>query len=155
VQQELAALIERKAITVTVEQPSLLPPVQTNLNHLRVVVRNLLENGVKYTPTGGTVVITLTKDGEFLRCQVHDTGQGIAPEELPHVRKRFHRAALARQRHSWDGTTQEEHHDGSGLGLALVDSIVALYGGRVEIASEGRNQGTTVTVWWPFEQEPA
>jgi len=152
VQQELAPLIESKAITMQMIQPGApLPVVQANLNHLRVVFRNLLENGLKYTPSGGTIVITLAQDNKFLYCQVSDNGQGIAPDELPHVFKRFHRAAQARQRARMSGS-EDEIQDGSGLGLALVQSIVALYGGRLEISSDGLDQGTTVTLWWPFGQ---
>lgn len=154
VQQELATSIEGKALTVTVKSPvTPLPPVQANLNHLRVVMRNLLENGVKYTPTGGTLVIGLAAEDGLLRCTFRDNGVGIAPEELPHVRKRFHRAALARQRQQLGNLSPDEQQDGAGLGLALVDSIVALYGGQLEIASTGLGQGTTVTVWWPFVQQ--
>lgn len=159
VQQELKTLIDTKALTIRVEPPPTpLSPVQANLNHLRVVVRNLLENGVKYTPSGGMIMITLTagegvaEDG-LLRCTFRDNGVGIAPDELPHVRKRFHRAALARQRQQYDSLSPEEQQDGAGLGLALVDSIVALYGGRLEITSAGLGEGTTVTVWWPFVQQ--
>ena len=87
-----------KAITVRVNPPpTALPAVQSNLNHLRVVLRNLLENGLKYTPTGGSIVITLAQEEKFLCCAVQDNGQGIAPDELPHVAKCFHRAAQVRQ----------------------------------------------------------
>ncbi len=154
VQQQLSGLVTSKAIAISVTPPSaVLPAVQANLNHLRVVLRNLLENGLKYTPTGGSIVITLAQEEIFLRCAVQDNGEGIAPNELPHVAKRFHRAAQVRQRQSVDEAAEDEGRDGSGLGLALVQSIVALYGGRLEITSLGVNQGTTVTVWWPFVQE--
>lgn len=178
VQQELAATIADKALTITIEQPtSPLPPVQANLNHLRVVVRNLLENGVKYTPAGGAIGVSLSygcdenqrfhlaetvgsHTGRSMReengricCRVSDNGVGIALEELPHVHKRFHRAALARQRTTVQASETVDEHDGTGLGLALVDSIVTLYGGRFEITSPGLGQGTTATVWWPVVQE--
>ncbi len=153
VQQQLSGLIANRAIAIQVNSPSTaLPAVQANLNHLRVVMRNLLENGLKYTPTGGSIVITLAQERNFLRCAVQDNGQGIAPSELPHVAKRFHRAAQVRQRQSIDEAAEDEFRDGSGLGLALVQSIVALYGGRLEITSPGINQGTIATVWWPFVQ---
>ena len=118
------------------------PPIQTNLNHLHVVVRNVLDNALKYTPPGGKVVVTVARQQEMVQLQVTDSGQGIAAEDLPNVVKRFYRADKAHQRQT----------DGIGLGLALVQSIVDLYGGRLTIASAGVNQGTTVTVWWPLQQ---
>ena len=142
-QQELAPLAATKAITLQVETPATpLPPIQTNMNHIHVVVRNLLDNALKYTPAGGKVVVTMTQQQALLQLQVADTGQGIAAEDLPNIAKRFYRADKAHQRQT----------EGIGLGLALVQSIVELYGGRMAITSAGINQGTTVTVWWPIQQ---
>lgn len=142
-QQELAPLAAAKGIALQLEMPTPpVPPIQTNMNHLHVVVRNVLDNALKYTPAGGKVVVTVTQQQEMVQLQVTDTGQGIAAEDLPDVVKRFYRGDKARQRQT----------DGIGLGLALVQSIVDLYGGRLTIASAGVNQGTTVTVWWPLQQ---
>ena len=155
VRQELDPIITAKALTIDVEIPSAgLPTVQANLNHLRVVLRNLCENGVKYTPAGGRIVITVAQDNEMIRCAVQDNGHGIAPDDLPQVHKRFHRAAQDRQRQpgvAGDGP-HDEIHDGSGLGLALVHSIVTLYGGRLVVTSTGLGQGTSATIWWPITQ---
>ena len=141
--QELAPLAEAKGITLQIEPPAMpLPPIQTNLNHAHVVVRNLLDNALKYTAPGGQVVVKLAQQGELIQLQVADNGQGIAPEDLPNLTKRFYRADKAHGRQT----------DGIGLGLALVQSIVDLYHGQLTIASAGLNQGTTVTVWWPVQQ---
>jgi two-component system phosphate regulon sensor histidine kinase PhoR len=145
VQQELAPLAEAKAITLRLEAPAIpLPPMQTNLNHLHVVVRNLLDNALKYTPTGGEVVAALAQHGDLIQLQVRDNGVGIAAEDLPHLTKRFYRTDKAHQRQT----------DGIGLGLALVQSIVDLYGGQLSITSAGVAQGTTVTILWPRQQPP-
>ncbi len=142
-QQELAPIATAKGVTLQLAMPAApLPMLQTNLNHAHVVVRNLLDNALKYTPTHGKVVVTLTQQQAMLQLQVTDTGQGIAAEDLPNIAKRFYRADKAHQRQI----------EGTGLGLALVQSIVELYGGRLAIISDGINQGTTVTVWWPFQQ---
>ena len=141
--QELAPLAATKGITLQIEPPAMpLPPIQTNLNHAHVVVRNLLDNALKYTAPGGQVVVKLAQQGELIQLQVADNGQGIAPEDLPNLTKRFYRADKAHGRQT----------DGIGLGLALVQSIVDLYHGQLTIASAGLNQGTTVTVWWPVQQ---
>ena len=142
-QQELTPTAAAKGITLQLATPvTPLPPLQTNLNHAHVVVRNLLDNALKYTPAHGQVVITITQQENMLQLAVTDTGQGIAAADLPNIAKRFYRADKAHQRQT----------DGIGLGLALVQSIVDLYGGRMTIHSAGLNQGTTVTVWWPLQQ---
>lgn len=142
-QQELGPTAAAKGIALQLAMPSIpVPPMQTNLNHLHVVVRNLLDNAFKYTPVGGKVVVTVSQQQDLVQLQVADTGRGIAAEDLPNVVKRFYRADKAHQRQT----------DGIGLGLALVQSIVDLYGGCLTITSAGLNQGTTVTVWWPLQQ---
>lgn len=142
-QQDLAPTAAARGIALQLEMPTTpVPPIQTNMNHLHVVVRNLLDNALKYTQPGGNVVVTVAQQADMVRLQVADTGLGIAAEDLPNVVKRFYRADKAHQRQT----------DGIGLGLALVQSVVDLYGGQLTIASAGVNQGTTVTVWWPFQQ---
>lgn len=140
VQRDLASLAEAKAIQLTVtEEGERVPPIQANLNHLQVVIRNLLENAIKYTPDGGTVTTTITQIEDVVRLQVADTGQGIAADDLPHLAQRFYRADKAHSRRT----------EGTGLGLALVQSVIDLYGGKLQIESEGLGRGTTVSVLWP------
>ena len=146
---ELSPRAEQRSITVTLnEPPDMLPPVQTTLSHLHMVIRNLLENAIKYTPEQGDVTVSLAEhlvEGErFLRIEVSDTGQGIAEEDLHRITQRFYRDARARAR---------QKTQGSGLGLALVDSIIALYRGTLQITSAGPNLGTKAVVLWPFQQE--
>ncbi len=142
----LAQEMDRRALakkqTIHLELPAQLLPVQANMNHLRVVVRNLLENALKYTPEQGQIRCHLAAAGPHLRLTVSDNGQGIAPDDLPRVGHRFYRTDKARSRRT----------EGVGLGLSLLDSIVRLYNGRWQIESEGLGKGTTVTVWWPFSQ---
>ena len=103
-------------------------------------MRNLLSNALTYTPAGSRVTCVLDVDHSFLKISVTDTGQGIAADDLPHVIERFYRGDKAHTRAV----------KGSGLGLALVKSIVDCYGGRFEITSPGLGQGTTAFVWWPW-----
>ncbi len=144
VQRDLAGLAEHKAITLNLVKNDAkgnasLAPIQANINHVQVVVRNLLENAIKYTPQGGTVTTTLTQIDDVVRLEVADTGQGIAEDDLPHLVQRFYRADKAHSRQT----------EGIGLGLALVQSVINLYGGRLQIESAGLGQGTTVSVLWP------
>lgn len=137
---EVAHQAEAQGVTLHLETTGALPPVQASLNHLRVVLRNLLSNAIRYTPTGGKVVCSVAAEGTMLWLKVADTGQGVTAEDLPHLFERFYRADKAHGR-----TTK-----GTGLGLALVQSIVGVYGGRITVESAGIGRGTTVQLWWPL-----
>jgi signal transduction histidine kinase/DNA-binding response OmpR family regulator len=108
-------------------------------DRLQQVVWNLLINAVKFTPRGGRVQVQLQRVNSHVEIVVSDTGQGIAPEVLPHVFERFHQA---------DSTTTRRH-TGLGLGLALVRHLVELHGGTVAASSEGNGRGSVFTVRLP------
>ncbi|GAB4273918.1 MAG: hypothetical protein Kow0080_21890 [Candidatus Promineifilaceae bacterium] len=131
---------DEKKLHLQVEMPQDLPVMTANLSHVQIVVRNLVENAIKYTPDGGQVTIRCQHEDGYLRLVVQDTGMGIAPENLPHLFKRFYRADKGRTRRV----------EGVGLGLALVKTIVTLYNGRISVDSPGLGQGTIVQVWWPL-----
>ncbi|HEX8359969.1 MAG TPA: ATP-binding protein [Longimicrobium sp.] len=90
---------------------------------------NLVANAVKFTPSGGRIVIGARNDADGVCFSVSDTGAGIAPEHLPHLFDRF-----------WKGRSGDRR--GAGLGLAIVQGIVAAHGGRVEVESVV-GEGTT------------
>ena len=138
----LAGQTEAKGVTVQLDVADSVTAVQANINHLRVVIRNLLDNALKYTLDDGAVICTVTQSDGFVLLMVRDNGVGIAPEELPHIMKRFYRVDKSHSRQV----------EGVGLGLALVQSVVALYGGTFVIESEGVGMGTAVTVRWPIRQ---
>ncbi|HFC12449.1 MAG TPA: HAMP domain-containing histidine kinase [Anaerolineae bacterium] len=138
---ELASLRGERQITVTVQAQDTLP-VQANMSHLRLVFRNLLENALKYTPVGGTITWSLTRENGEMISQVVDSGMGVSAEDLPNLFQRFYRVDKARNRRV----------AGSGLGLSLVQAVVEKYAGRVSISSDGIGHGTTTTVYWPVEQ---
>lgn len=87
------------------------------------LVWNLTENAIKFTPAGGRVAVTLGTVGDTVRLEVADSGPGIPPEQLSRIFTRFHRADAARAR---DGTAA-----GTGLGLPIAQTIVALHGGTI------------------------
>ena len=128
-----------RRITLTLDAPEELPVQTASLSHMRIVFRNLLSNALKYTPDGGQITWEIRAGDGLIRHTITDTGQGIAPEDLPHVFERFYRADKARTRQI----------DGVGLGLSLVQTVAALYDGRIAISSPGLGQGTKVEVWWP------
>jgi PAS domain S-box-containing protein len=109
-------------------------------DRLQQVVWNLLSNAVKFTPHGGRVHVVLEKVNSHVEIAVSDTGEGIAPEFLPHVFERFRQA---------DQTTSRRHA-GLGLGLAIVRHIVELHGGTVHVESAGTGKGTVFTVKLPL-----
>jgi signal transduction histidine kinase/ActR/RegA family two-component response regulator len=120
-------------------------------DRLQQVVANLLSNAVKFTPPGGRITVTLRDVEAFTELAVADTGQGIAPELLPHVFDRFRQGDSSSTRHS----------GGLGLGLTLVREIVALHGGSVAASSEGVGEGAVFVVrlptahGWPATEKAA
>ena len=110
-------------------------------DRLGQVLTNLLDNAVRHTPAGGRVQLGAQRTGATLRLSVRDSGSGIAAEHLPHLFERFYRADAARDR----------AHGGSGIGLAIVHSIVLAHGGTVTVASAGPGHGAVFTVELPVD----
>jgi two-component system sensor histidine kinase BaeS len=102
------------------------------------VLVNLLSNAVKYTPEGGKIRIALSENDEFASIRIEDNGIGIPEEEMPYIFERFYRADKSRNRKT----------GGSGIGLAIVKSIVSAHGGTVEVESR-LNEGSCFTVNLP------
>ena len=113
-------------------------PVMGDPARLRQVFVNLLDNAVKYTPRGGRIRVEAAQLPGRVQVVISDTGVGIAPEELPRVRQKVYQPAPS--------------IPGSGIGLALVDEIVRLHGGRMEMDSEP-GVGTAVTVLLPVAEQ--
>ena len=107
---------------------------------LQQVFVNLLSNAVKFTPSGGQVDVSLGRVEDRAVVHVRDTGQGIAPEFLPHVFDSFRQADAS--------TTRRQ--GGLGLGLSIVRQLVALHGGSVDAESPGVGKGATFTVTLPL-----
>jgi signal transduction histidine kinase len=105
---------------------------------LRQLVTNLTENAIKFTQTGSVRLAVQQPDGK-VDLLVSDSGPGIAPEALPHVFERFYRADPARSRSV----------EGTGLGLAVVNNIVRVHGGRITVDS-ALGRGTTFCVELPL-----
>jgi PAS domain S-box-containing protein len=131
---------EAKSIALQVVFDSLPCEVTGDADRLQQVIWNLISNAVKFTPRGGRVQAQLERAGSHVEIKVSDTGEGIAPEFLPHVFDRFRQA---------DGSIQRRH-GGLGLGLAIVRHLVELHGGEVSVESPGPGQGATFTVILPL-----
>ena len=121
-------------------QADLTPGVRAAISHdaLARIVSNLVENALRYTPAHGSIHVRLASEAAQVTLEVRDTGEGIAPEHLPHVTKRFYRADAARSRE--DG--------GCGLGLAIVQALAEAAHGTLSVESQV-GTGTTVRVVLP------
>jgi PAS domain S-box-containing protein len=130
--------MERAGLKYKIDCKPLPEPVYIDLDMWEKIVLNLLSNAFKFT-LQGTVELTLRAVEGYAELSVRDTGIGIAETELPRIFERFHRIEGA------VGRT----HEGTGIGLALVDELVRLHGGTVEAQSVA-GEGTTFTVRIPF-----
>lgn len=129
--------VERAGLTFVVNCPTISDEVFVDREMWEKIVLNLLSNALKFT-FEGRIEVSLLRDGNCVELQVRDTGTGIPPEQLGHLFERFHRVEGARGR----------THEGTGIGLALVQELVKLHGGTVTAASVV-DQGTTFTVRIP------
>ncbi|HKW47553.1 MAG TPA: ATP-binding protein [Gemmatimonadaceae bacterium] len=130
--------IERAGLSLVVDAPPLRMGVYVDCDMWEKIVLNLLSNAFKHTFEGEITVRVFERDGEAV-LEVRDTGVGIPREQLPHVFERFHRVPSSRSR----------THEGTGIGLALVQELVKLHGGQVQVASK-LGVGSTFTVSIPF-----
>jgi PAS domain S-box-containing protein len=132
-------------------------PIWGNADHLRQVVRNLVNNAIKYTGEGGTITCECRLRGEetewgadwpgradlppgrWAGLRVIDTGTGVAPQDLPHLFERFYRVQA------------QGNVSGTGLGLAIARELVELHGGQIAVASEP-GKGSTFAVYLPLRE---
>jgi two-component system phosphate regulon sensor histidine kinase PhoR len=130
--------MERLDLNLTAE-----PFVLGDLHQLEQVVRNLVDNALKYGAHDRPVHVALDlAPGDQARITVTDEGEGIAPEQIPHLTRRFYRTDPGRSRAS----------GGTGLGLAIVKHIVERHRGRLDISSEV-GKGTRVVVRFPLAEQ--
>ena len=108
--------------------------VIADVEQMKRVVNNIISNSVKYNDKeNGEISLTLLDDGDFVRVEIRDNGQGISKEDLPNIFNRFYRADASRT----------SRKGGSGIGLSIVKKIIEDHGGRVWARSEA-GKGTTI-----------
>jgi signal transduction histidine kinase len=129
---------EEKDLSLTVEMPSHLR-IMVDPQRFAQVVDNLVSNAVKYTPTGGSVSVSLTGFDDHVELAVTDTGIGIDPTDRDRLFTRFFRTRDA----------EERSIQGIGLGLSITKKIVETHGGRIEV--ESSEEGSTFLVWLPLD----
>lgn len=129
-----------KDIALDVEGADEVLPVIGDELRLQQVTWNLLANAVKYTPRGGSVKLSVAREGERAVIRVTDSGEGIDPQFLPHIFEPFRQVASKTKR------------SGLGLGLAIVSRLLDLHGGQITAESAGLGHGALFTVTLPLAQ---
>jgi signal transduction histidine kinase len=105
-------------------------PVLANPSRLQRVLHNLVSNALRHTPADGTVALRATPEGEEVRVEVADTGEGITAEDLPRVFERSFRGEQSRTR------AEKDDAPGAGLGLAIARGLVEAHGGTMDVESD-------------------
>ncbi|HZZ42429.1 MAG TPA: ATP-binding protein [Tepidisphaeraceae bacterium] len=113
-----------KGVTLESDVPADLPSVQADAERISHVFSNLLNNALKFTPSGGNVRIEARDGDDVVRFTIEDTGSGIAPEYLHRVFERFYRAP------------DQTNRGGAGLGLAIAKEIIDVHGGSISVQSK-------------------
>jgi signal transduction histidine kinase len=129
-------------LTLTVEVPPDLPPVQADVKRLGHALTNLLDNAVTYTDRGGRLTLSAARTAGGVMLSVSDTGHGIPPEYLDRVFDRFFRVP------------GQSEGSGTGLGLAIVHEIVVAHGGSITCES-AVGKGTTFRIVLPVAENVA
>ena len=137
--EQVRPLIDTRHHTLQVETAPESLCVEGDRTRLIQVLSNILNNAAKYTPPGGRIVLRAGVEADCVTIAVRDNGQGIDPPVLPYIFDLFIQAER----------TPDRSQGGLGLGLALVKSLVALHGGRVEARSEGPGTGSEFVVHLP------
>ncbi|MES2962670.1 MAG: PAS domain-containing protein [Bdellovibrionota bacterium] len=128
-----------KGVTVTAKTEGAKKSILADPTRLHQIIWNLVNNAVKFTPPGGTVVITAENDAGFCTFTVRDDGLGIKREFLPFVFDRFSQA----------DSSMSRKFGGLGLGLSIVKNLAEIHGGTVSVASDGTGKGSTFVVRLP------
>ncbi len=132
-------LAEKKGIALSLEIDEGLPELVADRLRLNQILYNLLSNGIKFTPDGGSVVLRAQQRGQSLIISVKDTGIGIKQADMPRLFREFERI----------GWGHGDKSEGTGLGLVLTKRLVEMHGGTISVQSEP-GEGSVFTVQLPF-----
>ena len=135
----VAERADQAGLKIEIECPADIGAMTADTVRLRQALFNLVSNAIQFTPAGGTIVLSAERTDDEMLLSVTDTGIGIAPEDQERVFQRFERG---------DPNARES---GTGLGLALVKSLVELHGGTVDLES-AQGQGTKATCHLPLNR---
>jgi two-component system phosphate regulon sensor histidine kinase PhoR len=139
--QGLRPLAEQRGIDLRLLAPARLE-IEADRARLHRALLNLLDNGVRYSPDGGTLEASLTSRGGWCQLSIRDHGPGLGEDDLAHMFERFYRGDPSRVR---------SQRSGSGLGLAIVQQIALTHGGRIQ-ASNHPGGGAQLDLILPVHQ---
>jgi signal transduction histidine kinase/ActR/RegA family two-component response regulator len=138
--ESLRPTADARQVPIVADAPRGVALVSGDQGRLQQVLWNILSNALKFTPSGGRIDAQVTVDGSEAVVRVTDSGEGIAPEFLPHVFHRFRQ----------ENAEVTRTHSGLGLGLSLVHHLVELHGGTIAAESDGKGQGASFTIRLPL-----
>jgi len=138
VYQAYQPIAQRAGVELVLEGANVPAEILVDEGRMLQVLKNLLENALRYTPQGGQITLS-AETYEQVQLRVSDNGAGIPEEDLPYVFERFYRADKARGANSGK----------MGLGLAICKALVTAMGGTITAESAGRGQGTTMVIRFP------
>ncbi len=141
---QVGDLAEARGLALSLNLTPGLPRLNADRARVKQAVLNLLDNALKYTPSGGAVTVGARAEPGRVICTIADTGEGIPADDLPYVFEKLFRARRSGGRPV----------EGSGLGLTIVEQIVRAHGGEITVASTP-GQGTTFSFWLPIATERA
>ncbi|MEO1290614.1 MAG: ATP-binding protein, partial [Chloroflexota bacterium] len=135
---------QKREVSIAGEIQSDMPPVYMAPDKIQRVMYNLIDNAIRHTPAGGTITISARSINNKVQVDVHNTGESIPEEHLPHLFEKFYRGEQARQR-DVDG------HRGAGLGLAIAQGFIDAHQGKIWVNSD-EQRGTTFAFAIPVGQ---
>jgi len=139
--KRLETLVSQKGLALSIEMPASPIMLEGNKLHLSRLFFNLIQNSIKFTPSGGKISLMVKPQGSVLDVSVSDTGVGIREEDLSRVFRRFFHK----------GNPQSEANHSIGLGLSVAESIAKFHAGSIEVKSLF-GKGATFTVSLPIRQ---
>lgn len=119
--EAIQAQASEKRLRLRGEVAEDLPPVMMDAARIQRVLSNLVQNAIRHTPPDGTILLAAQEEPTAVRVDVVDSGEGVAPEDLPHIFERFYRGEKSRVR----------GQGGTGLGLAIAQGLIEAHGGRI------------------------
>ena len=133
--QAYLPIAARQRVQMALDVPEAIPSILVDEGRMLQVLKNLVENALRYTPKDGKITLA-AQASEKVQMRVSDSGSGIEPDDLPYVFDRFYRADKAREGNSGK----------MGLGLAICRALVTAQGGVISAESQGKGLGTTIVI---------
>jgi two-component system sensor histidine kinase BaeS len=142
IQRAYQPIAVKGGVEMVLETPASVPAILADEGRMLQVLKNLVDNALRYTPVGGRITLGLVV-GDQIQLRVTDSGSGIEADDLPYVFDRFYRADQARGANAGN----------MGLGLAISKALVIAQGGTISAESAGKGQGTTMVITLDQAQE--